>query len=416
MDDLDLIKTFATSLAVGLLIGLERERKADAKAGLRTFALIALSGTLSALLARQSGSPGIMAAALVVLGALIVAADLRDPPTRGDPGTTTGTAVIVCFGLGALLAYGYAQLAVALALATTALLYFKAELHGISRSLTRQDLVSLLQFATVTFIVLPILPDQRYGPHGALNPYRIWLMVVLVVGVSLAGYAALRLVGRRYGMPMVGLLGGLASSTATTLAFSRHTRARPALAATAVVVILLANLAALVRVGVMSGAVAPAILPQLLPPLGAGLAAGGAAALRAALKSADRAASPPLEVGNPTELKAALAFGALYAVMLALTAHLNQRAGAAGVYAAALVSGLCDMDAITLSSLQLFRQEQIQAHEASGAIVIAYFANLAFKLGLAFGFGGPALGRRVAPGFAATAAGLGLGWLAFGAA
>ncbi|MDP1682456.1 MAG: MgtC/SapB family protein, partial [Burkholderiales bacterium] len=171
--DIGHLFTFATSLALGLLIGLERERNPNAKAGLRTFALTALLGTLAALLADKTGSPWFLAAALVGVAGFILTAYLGNGDT--EPGTTTQVALLVCFGLGAMVWYGEPTLAIMLAIVTTTLLYFKTELEGISKSLTRRDLVSMLQFAVVTFIVLPVLPNQNYGPYSTLNPYQIWL-------------------------------------------------------------------------------------------------------------------------------------------------------------------------------------------------------------------------------------------------
>jgi uncharacterized membrane protein (DUF4010 family) len=187
---------------------------------------------------------------------------------------------MVCYCLGATVWYGYAELAVMLAIATTALLYFKSQLHGISASLTHRDLISILQFAVLSFIILPILPDRTFGPYQTLNPHQVWWMVVLISGVSLAGYAALRIAGSRHGAAMIGILGGLASSTATTMVFARHAGARDELVRSATLVILLANLVVMVRLWLVSLAVAPALAawrwasPSRCP-------AGGASASRA---------------------------------------------------------------------------------------------------------------------------------------
>ena len=207
---------FITSLAIGLLIGLERERKPDAKAGVRTYALVALLGTLAAMLGQETGSGWVLAAGMLVIGAMMMLALAVDPQQDRDPGTTSVVALMICYALGATVWFGYETLAVMLAIATTALLYFKAELHGFSRSLTAKDLISILQFAVLSFVILPILPDRDFGPYGALNPHQIWWMVVLISGVSLAGYTALRIVGPRHGPALIGFFGGLVSSTATT--------------------------------------------------------------------------------------------------------------------------------------------------------------------------------------------------------
>ena len=246
------LPVFVTSLAIGLLIGLERERSPYAKAGLRTFALVSLFGTITAMLSEKANMPWLMVAGLAAVAILIVSAYFGSANQQvGDPGTTTEAALLVCFGLGALVWYGNETLAIMLAITTTILLYFKPELHGWSQRLTRRDLVSILQFAVLTFIVLPILPDENFGPYDALNPHQIWIMVVLISGISLAGYMALRLLGQRYGTILLGLLGGLVSSTATTLVYAKHSKVEPSMSPLAVSVILLANLMVMARLAVL---------------------------------------------------------------------------------------------------------------------------------------------------------------------
>lgn len=197
---------FATALAIGLLIGLERERNPTAKAGLRTFTLVALSGAAAAGLAEAFGAPSIIAVGLGAVAFTMIAAYYHhhEPFHEEDPGTTTIAAVLVCYLLAAMVVMGEARLAVIVAIITALLLYFKTELHGLARNLQRRDLISILQFAVVAFVVLPLLPDREFGPYGALNPRHIWLMVVLISGVSLAGYVALRVVGRERGAMLLG--------------------------------------------------------------------------------------------------------------------------------------------------------------------------------------------------------------------
>ena len=195
--------------------------------------------------------------------------------------------------------------------------------------------------------MLPILPDKNFGPYDGLNPRQLWLMVVLISGVSLAGYVALRLVGERYGTPLLGLPGGLVSSTATTVVYARNGRAQPAMINVAVVVILLANLVVLVRLTTLTAIVSLPVLPVLLPVLGSGLALGLAGTLYRWRTRADGGSPPVPEITNPTEIRTALSFAAFYGAILLLAAWLSERAGAACLYAVALVSGLTDVDAIT---------------------------------------------------------------------
>lgn len=397
-----------------MLIGLERERTPTAKAGLRTFTLVALFGTLAALLSEQTGAAWVLAGGLLVVGGMMVAAYAHAPPDAGgDPGTTTVAAIVLCYGLGAMVWYGYHQLAVMIAIVTTVLLYFKTELHGITRSLTRRDLISFLQFAVLSLVILPLLPNQNYGPYQALNPYRIWWMVVLISGMSLAGYAALRIVGRRHGAPLMGLFGGLVSSTATTLVFARHARGNVELVPIAAVVILLANLMVLVRLGVIAAVVSPNLLPALLPVLGGGLLAGLAGTALFWRDLHRDTALPALELNNPTEIRTALSFGLLYAAVLFAAAWLADYAGNQGLYAVALASGLADVDPITLSSLRLFGLGILAESPVVTAITLAFAANLAFKFGLMLFIGGTALARKTAVGMLSIAVGAGAGWAAF---
>ncbi len=401
------LPAFLTSLALGLLIGLERERNPASKAGLRTFALVALMGTLASLIAEKTGSPWMLAAGLALVGLMMIAAYARDAGEAADPGTTSVAAVCVCYGLGALIWLGYPTLAVMLGVITTMLLYFKPELRGLSQSLTRQDLLSILQFAALSFVILPVLPDQNYGPYSALNPHQIWLMVVLISGISLAGYVALRLTGGRHGVLLLGLFGGLVSSTATSMVYARHAR-DPGMLQLAAVVILTANLVVPVRLAVLAGVVSPAIVPLLAPALGAALACGAVGTLYWWHKLSRQPVLEVPEIRNPTEIRAALGFGLLFALVLLCSAWLSDVAGSRGLYAVALVSGLTDVDAITLSTLRLYDLGTLQPLQAVSAIVLALVSNIAFKLGLVFAVGGAVLARRCAPPMLAAAAGAGV--------
>jgi len=243
-----------TGLAIGLLLGLQREKTPSAKAGLRTFGLVGLFGTVAALVADALGNAWIVATGLALVGLMIVAAYHRTEEPEADSGTTTVIAVLLCYGLGVMVWHDRSQLAVSVAIVATLLLHFKTELHGLSARLSRQDVASILQFAVLTFIILPLLPDRGIGPYRVLNPHHVWLMVVLVSGVSLIGYLALRLAGTQRSLLLVGAFGGLVSSTATTLVYAREAHARPAMLPIGGAIIVIANLVVLVRLAVMSAA------------------------------------------------------------------------------------------------------------------------------------------------------------------
>jgi len=367
----------AASLAIGLLIGLERERNPATAAGVRTFALLALFGTLAVLLGDWTVPVGLAAVA-----AMLTIAQARQPQ-QSEPGTTTIVAACVCYLLGALVGTGEMAIAGALAIGVTALLYFKPEIEGVSTALERHEQVSVLQFLVASFIVLPLLPDRAFGPYQVLNPRNVWLMVVLISGIGLASYVALRVAGERHGAILTGVLGGLVSSTATTVLYARRSAESAAMLRPASVVVPLANLVPLARIALLAALLAPALLGRLLPVLGGALAAG-LLVTALSIRNSGRDAAPIPESRNPAELGVALRFAAFYAVVLLASAWLSDVAGSHGLYAAAAVSGLADIDPIVLSALNLFGESRLGARQAVGAVALAYAANVAFKLGILF--------------------------------
>jgi len=391
-------------LGIGLLIGLERERNPAGKAGVRTFALVSLLGTLASLLGVYADTGWLLPAGLLAVTGMLIVAYARVAPTE-DPGTTTVAAAGVAYLLGALAGFGEATLAAALAILVTALLYFKPELESWSAALKREEQVSLLQFLVITFIVLPILPDRTYGPYGVLNPREIWLMVVLISGVGVASYMAMRVAGERHGTLLTGLLGGLVSSTATTALYARRSNESPALSQVALVVVSLANLVVLVRVAVLAAVVAPGILPRLAPVLGAALAAGlvAVAFLLHRSQRGTQLALPPAR--NPAEIGMAVRFGALYAFVLLAAAWLQDLVGSHGLYIATALSGVADVDPGVLSALNLYGADRIESATAVSAIAIALLANTLFKLGVLAWFGRGLALRALAPFGAALAGG-----------
>jgi uncharacterized membrane protein (DUF4010 family) len=410
--ELSALPRYVAALAIGLLMGLERERNPAAKAGLRTFALTGLLGVLAAHLATALNESWLIGVGLLLVGSMMIAAYLRSPQQPGDdPGTTTVAALMLCYSLGVLVWHEEIQLAVMLGIGATMLLYFKPELSGISQHMSRRDLLSVLQFAVLSLIILPLLPNRDYGPYGALNPYQIWWMVVLISGVGLVGYAALRLVGQRRGAVVLGLLGGLVSSTAVTLTFSRHARTNAAMLPVAVTVIVLANLMVLVRLGILAAIVSPTVLPALLPVLAAGLVSGILGAMYGISRLHPQHEFPPLEMGNPTELRTALGFGLLYATVLLAAAWLTDWLGERGLYAVALVSGLTEVAAITLSSLRLYNLDTLSITVLVNVITLAILANLVFKSALTLTVGGWRMARHAIAGMGAAGIGVIAGWV-----
>lgn len=405
------LEAFSTALGIGLLIGMERERRPDSAAGLRTFALVAVIGCLFALLAEKTGGPWILVAGLLVIAAVMVASNFSTQQEEKFRGFTSEAAIIVTYGLGAALWFGYTTLSVMLAIATTVLLYFKAELRQFSERMTPKDINSILQFAVLSLVILPILPSQDYGPYNAFNPRQIWWMVVLISGLALSGYLALRIIGARHGAALLGIFGGLASSTATTLMFSRHAREHADLVRMAAIVILIANVMVMIRLGFVASVVAPDLAISVATVFACGMIPGIAMTLYGWKILSAGGELPMPEVKNPTELKTAISFGLLYAVVLLASAWLQDIAGNKGLYIVALASGLTDADASVLSTLRLFNLDKISSGEAVVAVTLALMANLIFKIGLILSIGGKALARHALPGLLVIGSGMAAGLL-----
>jgi len=405
------VQAFATALGIGLLVGMERERRPESAAGLRTFALVSMLGCLFSLLSDRSGGPAVLVTGLLVVASAMIASNFSARQEEQYRGFTTEAAIIVTYGLGAAVWSDYATLAVMLAIATTVLLYFKAELSRFSRRMTPKDINSILQFAVLSLVVLPILPSQDYGPYGALNPRQIWWMVVLISGLALAGYLALRIIGARHGAAFLGIFGGLASSTATTMMFSRHARDHGHLVRMAAIVVLIANLMVMIRLGVVAGVVAPTLVGKIAVVFACGLVPGLAFTLHGWKILSAGGELPMPSVKNPTELKTAISFGLLYAIVLLASAWLQDIAGNRGLYVVALASGLTDADASVLSALRLYNLEKVPADHAVTAVTLALMANLTFKIGLVVSIGGGQLARHALPGLLAIGGGMALGLL-----
>ncbi|TXH01407.1 MAG: MgtC/SapB family protein [Rhodocyclaceae bacterium] len=405
------VKAFATALGIGLLIGMERERRPDSAAGLRTFSLVAMLGCLFALLEERSGSTWLLATGLLVIAAAMIASNFSSQQEEQYRGFTSEAAIVVTYGLGAAVWFGQATLAVMLAIATTVLLYFKAELKQFSQRTTPKDINSILQFAVLSLVILPILPSDDFGPYSAINLRQIWYMVVLISGLALAGYLALRIIGARHGAAVLGIFGGLASSTATTMMFSRHARDHGDLVRMSAIVILIANIMVMLRIAIVSGIVAPGPMTPIAIVFACGVVPGIALTLIGWRTLACAGELPMPEVRNPTELKTAFSFGLLYAVVLLASAWLQDKSGSSGLYIVALVSGLTDADASVLSTLRLFKLDVVGGSAAVVAVTLALMANLVFKIGLVLSIGGSQLARFALPGLLAIGGGMAAGLL-----
>lgn len=395
MDLLTVIRQLGLSLALGLLVGIQRERTNARIAGFRTFPLTTVTGTLCALLAQTSGEWLVGLGFLAVAGLVIVA---NLPPLKtaaDDPGLTSEAALLVMYCVGAYLVVGHTGVAIALGGGVAVLLHFKPEMHALAGGIDDKDFKAIMQFVLITMVILPVLPNRSYGPFNVLNPFQIWLMVVLIVGIGLGGYIIYKMFGERAGTLLGAVLGGMISSTATTVSFSRLSKTSGETAGLAAFAILMASTIVFVRVLIEIGAVAPGFLPVAARPLGVML--GGLAVLSLGLWCFTRRQPAHLPTqSNPSELKPALVFGGLYALVVLAVAAAQQYFGKSGLYVVAAISGLTDMDAITLSVSQLVSEGKLAGATGWRLILLGSMANLVFKAGIVF-----ALGNRRLAGYTA---------------
>jgi uncharacterized membrane protein (DUF4010 family) len=315
-----------------------------------------------------------------------------------DAGQTTEVSALLLYGIGAYLVFGEMEVAVVLGAAIAVLLHYKDLLHAFAARFGERDVTAFMQFILITLVILPVLPNETFGPYDVLNPFQIWLMVVLIVAISLVGYVAYKLFGAREGAVLGGLIGGLISSTATTVSFARRTANKPGVAGLAALVVMIASGIVFIRVLVEVAVVAPAHFGRIAPPLAAMLVLAAGIAVFLYFHTRDHRAAMA-EQGNPADLRTALIFGSLYAVIVFAVAWTNAELGGRGLYLVALVSGLTDMDAITLSTSQLVSQERLDTQTAWRMILVASLANLVFKGALVAVLGSRELLRLVAGAF-----------------
>ncbi len=395
MDASEAFQALGISLGLGLLVGLQRERAGSRVAGVRTFTLITLLGTITALLGETLGASVIIGGLVGVAAMMIVANLLRMRENDISPGMTTEVAALVMYCVGAYLVFGHRGVAIVVGGAVAVMLYAKPVLHGLVKRMGEGEMRGLMQFALIALVILPILPNEPFGPFRVLNPRQIWWMVVLVSGISLSGYVAFRLLGDRAGAVVGGILGGVIYSTATTVSFARRAAQSEYQLPTATLVIALASTVVYARVLVEVAIVARSVLPEIAGPIGVMMATSVIACVVMWLRRPRTNTSMPPQ-DNPSELRAAIAFGVLFAIVLFAVAAAKHYFGDRGLYAVAAVSGLTDMDAITLSTSRMAAQGAVETSTAWRAIVIAILANLVFKGGLVAVLGGRKLLARIA--------------------
>ena len=386
------------AVLVGFLIGLDRERAEvrkgrDVFAGVRTFPLIALAGAVPMVLLPIAG-PALLVASFAAVAAVAVVAYIRSS-AAGEIGATTEMAAIVSFLLGALAGSGQFAMAGAAGVTIAVLLMAKPRLEAFSRALTADEVRAVLELAVISVIVLPLLPNRGFGPWGVLNPFDIWLIVVLVSALSFVGFVATRTLGERRGLAVAGAVGGLVSSTAVTLAMAERARVDEGIGRAAASATVLASCVMSLRIAVLAGIINAGILPRLLPVVGAMAVVGGLAALWLARGPGDESLASGGHLSNPFSLKAALSFGVLFALILLAVRAAQVYFGDGGTYVASALSGIADVDAVTIAFSRLGPMADDWRTPAA-AVTLAAVVNTFVKMGLGIGVGGGRFRRHIA--------------------
>jgi uncharacterized membrane protein (DUF4010 family) len=399
----DTLLGFAIALGIGLLIGIDRERRkgegpSRAAAGVRTFAITALAGATAGAI----NSDALMAAVMVGVVGLAGLSYWRS--SADDPGLTGEVALVVTALLG-MLAISQPILAAAAGVVVAVVLHSREKLHRFVRSvLTEVELRDALIFAGATLVVLPLLPDDPLDPYGVLNLRKIWIVVILIMAISAAGYIAVRLLGVRFGLPVSGFASGFVSSSATIGAMASRVKDTPSLLKPAAAGAVLSTLATIVQLALLLAAVNMAVLKAMAIPLAAsGLVAilyGGVFTLWA-LKHEGQADSKPGRAFSPST---ALVLAATLAAILVASAALQAWLGDTGVVLAAGMAGFADTHSAAVSAAQLASAQRIGADQAVLPILAAFTTNTVTKIVLAFTGGNRAFALCVVPGLVIVAA------------
>ena len=395
MNPTEAIYAFLVAVLLGFLIGLERERKREFSgsifAGVRTFPLIALFGAACGVLSHNAGRWMMMVGLLSISSLLLLAY------WRGSAGTkvggTTEMAALVAFTMGILAGLGDYVAALAGAVLVTGILSLRDELRVLSGAVTRADLFALVQFAAVSLIILPIIPNENLGPWGVWNPRSIWLLVVLISGISFVGYILSKLISTDRSIGLSGFIGGIASSTAVTLSFSEQSRKNAELSQLFSGGVLAATAVSMVRLLILVGIIQPRLVLAALPGFGLYFlicALGGWLFFRRAKK--EQVESAKLE--NPFELKTALSFALLFAFVLLMTRAAQEFLGEGGIFIASALSGLTQLVAITLT-LAKEAGDGLAIAVAVKGLAVALMTNSLFKAGLTFSLGTARFARYV---------------------
>lgn len=392
------IQNSILSLVLGFLIGLQREmhtiysNKTQDFGGARTFSMISLFGYLSAWF--STFFPYFFLIASVMMGLLLIAAYIVNSISIAEKGATTEFAALVTFVIGGMLNYSLPIFSVFITIIVLFVLNIKDTVREYEQTITKKDLSAAILFMIMTFVILPILPDRAIDPMGLVNFYRIWIMVVLVAGISFFGYIAIRILGSTHGIGVAGLFGGLVSSTAVAMSMARRVHENGFLAKNLALGIALASSMMLIRAGIEMWVINPAITRLFIIPITVGSLFGYGYIAMLYFTSKREEIPQNIEFKNPFDLKEALVMGVVFGATLALITLSNRYIGDMGVYAVALLSGIADVDAIILS-LSSLAKNGLNPATAQYGILIAIISNTLAKAALVLFFGQLSLFRFV---------------------
>jgi uncharacterized membrane protein (DUF4010 family) len=392
-----LIVNLAVALGIGLLIGAERERRkgkgpSRSPAGIRTFAVASLAGAVS------FATGGEILLAVTTAGAIMLTAMAYFRSRSDDPGLTSEIALVLTVLLGGL-SMRQPVLAAGVAVTLAALLASRTRLHHFVRSvLTERELTDGLIFAGATLVVLPLLPDQQIGPYGALNPRSIWIIVILVMAISAAGYILVRILGNRFGLAIAGLASGFISSVATIGAMGTRGKTTPAVLGAAVAGAVLSTVATIVQMCAVLAATSMAVLRELsIPLLFAGLAAAsyGAFFTIKALRGTEQVDS---QAGHAFNFSSAIILALTLSGILVASAALRENFGEIGVIVGAALAGFADTHSVAVSIASLVASGKMNAADAISPILAALSTNTISKIIAAWTSGGRSYALRLIPG------------------
>ncbi|WP_298693660.1 MgtC/SapB family protein [uncultured Sulfuricurvum sp.] len=373
------------SLVLGFIIGLQREmhtiysHKHKDFGGARTFSMISLFGYLSSWFSAYFSYFFLVAAG--VIGLLLIAAYVVNSIAVNEKGATTEFSALIAFVIGAMLHFTQPLFPVFITIIVLFILNIKEEIEEYEQTITKRDLSAAILFMLMTFVILPILPDHPIDPFGLINLYRIWIMVVLVAGISFAGYIAIRFLGSTHGIGAAGLLGGLVSSTAVAMSMARRVHENGFLVKNLAIGIALASSMMLIRAGIEMWVINPSLTYPFILPIAIGSLVGYGYIAYLYFTSKRENIPQNVEFKNPFDLKEALLMGIVFGATIALTKLANQYIGNTGVYAIASLSGLADVDAIILS-LSSLAKNGLNPSTAHYAILIAIVTNTLAKSAL----------------------------------